>query len=84
MTTVIDNAQQVQYPSVYFTAIWLQYFNPDLILERMDLVEAYIFDSYGRFIKSEFNSKESSELDCIEQYLSVEKTKNIQFKLTDD
>lgn len=84
MTTVVNNAQQVQHPSVYFTAIWLQYFNPDLILERMDLVEAYICDSYGRFIQSEFNSAERSELDCIEQYFSAEKTKNIQFKFTDD
>lgn len=84
MTTLEKTSEQVQYPSVYFTALWLQCFNKNLVLERLDLVEEYIQESYTRFVKSDFNDLESSELDCIELYLAAEKQKVHQFKLTDD
>ncbi|MEC6128076.1 hypothetical protein [Acinetobacter ursingii] len=84
MTTLEKTSEQVQYPSVYFTALWLQCFNKNLVLERLDLVEEYIQESYTRFVKSDFNDLESSELDCIELYLAAEKQKAHQFKLTDD
>lgn len=82
--TLTNNGQQVKQPSVYFTTLWLQCFNPDLILERLDLVEAYINESYARFIQSKFNSYESSELDCIERYLAAERKDAQPIKLTDD
>ena len=84
MTTLEKTSEQVQYPSVYFTALWLQCFNKNLVLERLDLVEEYIQASYTRFVESDFNDEESSELDCIELYLAAEKQKAHQFKLTDD
>lgn len=84
MTTLKKTSEQVQYPSVYFTALWLQCFNKNLVLERLDLVEEYIQESYTRFVESDFNDEESSELDCIELYLAAEKQKAHQFKLTDD
>lgn len=84
MTTLEKTSEQVQYPSVYFTALWLQCFNKNLVLERLDLVEEYIQESYTRFVESDFNDEESSELDCIELYLAAEKQKAHQFKLTDD
>ena len=84
MTTLGKTSEQVQYPSVYFTALWLQCFNKNLVLERLDLVEEYIQESYTRFVESDFNDEESSELDCIELYLAAEKQKAHQFKLTDD
>lgn len=84
MTTLEKTSEQVQYPSVYFTALWLQCFNKNLVLERLDLVEEYIQESYTRFVKSDFNDLESSVLDCIELYLAAEKQKAHQFKLTDD
>ena len=84
MTTLEKTFEQVQYPSVYFTALWLHCFNKNLVLERLDLVEEYIQESYTRFIESDFNHEKSSELDCIELYLAAEKQKAHQFKLTDD
>lgn len=84
MTTLEKTSEQVQYPSVYFTALWLHCFNKNLVLERLDLVEEYIQESYTRFVKSDFNDEESSELDCIELYLAAEKQKAHQLKLTDD
>ena len=84
MTTLEKTSEQVQYPSVYFTALWLQCFNKNLVLERLVLVEEYIQESYTRFVESDFNDEESSELDCIELYLAAEKQKAHQFKLTDD
>ena len=84
MTTLEKTSEQVKYPSVYFTALGLQCFNKNLVLERLDLVEEYIQESYTRFVESDFNDEESSELDCIELYLAAEKQKAHQFKLTDD
>mgnify|MGYP001760113200 FL=1 len=84
MMTLEKTSEQVKYPSVYFTALWLQCFNKNLVLERLDLVEEYIQESYTRFVESDFNDEESSELDCIELYLAAEKQKAHQFKLTDD
>ena len=84
MTTLKKTSEPVQYPSVYFTALWLQCFNKNLVLERLDLVEEYIQESYARFIESDFNHEERSELDCIELYLTAEKKKSHQFKFTDD
>ena len=84
MTTLEKTFEQVQYPSVYFTTLWLYCFIKNLVLERLDLVEEYIQESYTRFVESDFNDEESSELDCIELYLAAEKQKAHQFKLTDD
>lgn len=39
------------------------------------MVEEYIQESYTRFVESDFNDEESSELDCIELYLAAEKQK---------
>lgn len=71
-------------PSVYFTAMWLQIFNKELILERLDLVEGYINEAYLRFSDSKFNNTLKSEMDCITHFLENEHTKNIQYKFTDD
>lgn len=83
MTMVDMKSVQKQYPSVYFTALWLQCFNKELVLERLDLVEEYIQESYVRFIDSDFNHVERSELDCIELYLNAEREKAHKFKFTD-
>lgn len=83
MTTQDKTSVQGQYPSVYFTALWLQCFNKELVLERLDLVEEYIQESYARFFESDFNNVERSELDCIELYLAAEKKKAHQFMFTD-
>lgn len=83
MSTVNNTPQQAQHPSVYFTALWLQCFNKELVLERLDLVEEYIQKSYARFIGSDFDDEQASELDCIERFLESEKSKNIQYIFTD-
>ncbi len=71
-------------PSVYFTAMWLQKFNKELILERLDLVEEYINEAYIRFSDSKFNNLHQSEMDCITQFLENEHLKKTQYKFTDD
>ena len=71
-------------PSVYFTAMWLQKFNKELILERLDLVEEYINEAYIRFSDSKFNNLLHSEMDCITHFLENECLNNPQYKFTDD
>lgn len=84
MTTLDNTSVQGQYPSVYFTALWLKCFNKDLVLERLDLVESHIQESYARFIDSDFNHEKRSELDCIELYLEAERKNAQPIKFTDD
>ena len=71
-------------PSVYFTAMWLQKFNKELVLERLDLVEEYINEAYIRFNDSKFNNLLHSEIDCITHFLQNECLNNPQYKFTDD
>lgn len=71
------------YPSIYFTALWLQIFNKELILERMDLVEEYINESYRRFIASSFNDFSISELDSISNFLSNEDHEALCYRFID-
>lgn len=74
---------QDRHPSVYFTALWLQCFNKELVFERLDLVEEYIQESNDRFIGGIFDDEQASELDCIERFLESEKSRNTQYIFTD-
>lgn len=84
MVTLVRSSLEHYDPSVYFTAMWLQTFNKELILERLDKVEEYIRESYLRFIDSKFNNVLQSELDCIENFLQYEKFRKIAYKFTDN
>ena len=72
MVTLVRSSLEHYDPSVYFTAMWLQTFNKELILEHLDKVEEYIRESYLRFI------------DCIENFLQYEKFRKIAYKFTDN
>ena len=84
MVTLIRSSLEHYEPSVYFTAMWLQTFNKELILERLDNVEEYIRKSYLSFIDSKYNDLLKSELDSIANFLEYEQTRKIAYKFTDD
>lgn len=84
MSTLVKMPVEQSGPSVYFTAMWLQKFNKELILECLDLVEKYISEAYLRFIDSEFNNLRESEMDSITHFLENEYLKKTQYKFTDD
>jgi hypothetical protein len=84
MVTLVRPSLEHYNPSVYFTALWLQMFNKELILERLDKVEEYINESYSRFIDSKHNNVLESELACIERFLIYEKLRKIHYKFTDN
>lgn len=71
-------------PTIYFTAMWLQAFNKELILERLDLVEEFILDSYHRFKDSEFDDVLKPEIECINDFLESEIAREFCYKFTDD
>lgn len=71
------------YPSIYFTALWLKTFNKELIFERMDLVEEYINESYRRFMASSYNDYSISELDSISNFLSNENHQALCYRFID-
>lgn len=70
-------------PSIYFTALWLQTFNPELNFERLDLVEEYIRSAYLNFLDSKYDNVLKSEIECIESYLSNQKSKKVTYIFSD-